>query len=206
MNPKRLVGGLPLVVAIALIGYGVFNKGSIEPRSVRSVGVREGQDEGFPAEVVPGSIHDGDTLRVTSSAPELAKYADDRGEIKVRFACIDAPEKEQKYGVMARDRLRSILRTDKSALARSGKVTIDPVDVDRYGRVVAELWDEDGLVQSHLVLAGAAFPYERYKQNCRNWDWDAVSYSAKWAKEQRLGVWADGVPEYPWEWRRRRGE
>ena len=115
------------------------------------------------------------------------------GEIKVRFACIDAPEKEQRHGIMARDTLRLILA--------AGEVSVDPVDVDRYGRVVAELWNEDGLVQSAMVLSGAAFPYEDYKSNCKSWD--AVSYSGQLAKEQQLGVWVDAIPEYPWEWRRK---
>lgn len=194
MNKKLLTTGFPLAVAIALIATALLDKSQSEPRMIQTIEVRgDWQAEGYPADIVPGSIHDGDTLRVRSTAPELVKYADAKGEIKVRFACIDAPEKEQKHGMMARDTLRSYLQ--------SGKVTIDPVDVDRYGRVVAELWDEDGLVQSHMVLAGAAFPYEQYKENCKNWD--AVSYSAEWAKQQRLGVWADATPEYPWEWRRK---
>ena len=94
---------------------------------------------------------------------------------------------------MARDTLRLILA--------AGEVSVDPVDVDRYGRVVAELWNEDGLVQSAMVLSGAAFPYEDYKSNCKSWD--AVSYSGQLAKEQQLGVWVDAIPEYPWEWRRK---
>lgn len=194
MNKKLLTTGFPLAVAIGLIASAFLNKSQSEPRMMQTIEVPVSwEEEGYPADVVPGSIYDGDTLRVTSSAPELAQYADAKGQIKIRFACIDAPEMAQARGTASRDKLRSFLQ--------SGKVTVNPVDVDRYGRVVAEVWDKDGLVQSYMATAGAAFPYEQYKEDCPNWD--AVSYSAEMAKEQRLGVWADAVPEYPWEWRRK---
>ena len=67
---------------------------------------------------------------------------------------------QQRYGIIARDTLRSILA--------AGEVTVDPVDVDRYGRVVAELWNDDGLMQSAMALSGAAFPDEDYKSNCKS--------------------------------------
>ena len=192
---QKFLSAAPLLIAIVLIGHSVVRgRAESEPRRLQTVEVRgDWQAAGYPAKIVPGSIYDGDTIRVKSTHPELAKYADGKGEIKVRFACIDAPEKQQQHGIMARDTLRSILA--------AGEVSVDPVDVDRYGRVVAELWNEDGLVQSAMVVAGAAFPYEEYKENCKSWD--AVSYSGQLAKEEKVGVWADASPEYPWEWRRR---
>jgi endonuclease YncB( thermonuclease family) len=47
-------------------------------------------------EVIPGSIHDGDTLRVRSPKGEV---------LKVRFACIDAPELKQAMGEESRNHL-----------------------------------------------------------------------------------------------------
>ncbi len=46
--------------------------------------------------LVPGSVYDGDTLRVT----------DGTQEIKIRLCGIDAPEKDQPMGVESRDHLR----------------------------------------------------------------------------------------------------
>ena len=46
--------------------------------------------------LVPGSVYDGDTLRVTDGAQE----------IKIRLCGIDAPEKEQPMGVESWDHLR----------------------------------------------------------------------------------------------------
>jgi micrococcal nuclease len=191
---KKLVSAIPLVIAVGLIAYAFMSRGKAEPTGDNSPRPPAAL-EGYPAQVVSGSIHDGDTIRVTSSAPELAKYADKKGEIKVRFACIDAPETGQKRGAAARSSLQRILADN------GDRVNVQPVDVDRYGRVVAEIWTNEGLVQSIQAGLGDVFPYEQYKANCRNWE--AVSASAEFAKQQRLGVWADAKPEYPWEWRRK---
>jgi micrococcal nuclease len=193
---KKLVSAIPLVIAVGLIAYALLGRGKAEPTGDTSPSPSDTALEGYPAQVVPGSIHDGDTFRVTSSAPELVKYADKKGEIKVRFACIDAPEIAQKRGPAARSSLQQIL-------ADSGnRVNVQPMDVDRYGRVVAEIWTNEGLVQSIQAGLGDVFPYEQYKANCKNWE--AVSASAADAKRSRRGVWADAKPEYPWEWRRRK--
>jgi micrococcal nuclease len=90
-------------------------------------------------EVIPGSIHDGDTLRVRSSKGEV---------IKVRFACVDAPELKQPLGQESRNYLRSMINE------AGGKVKIQIVDVDRYGRSLGEIWTKSGLLQSRMTAAG----------------------------------------------------
>jgi endonuclease YncB( thermonuclease family) len=193
---KKLVSAIPLVIAVGLIAYAFMSRGKANEPTGDNSSSPPAALEGYPAQVVSGSIHDGDTIRVTSSAPELKKYADKKGQIKVRFACIDAPETGQKRGAAARSSLQRILADN------GDRVNVQPVDVDRYGRVVAELWTNEGLVQSIQAGLGDVFPYEQYKQNCKNWE--AVSASAADAKQARRGVWADAKPEYPWEWRRRK--
>ena len=114
-------------------------------------------------------------------------------ELKIRLACIDAPEKKQARGTAAQKRLESIL-------SNGGKVTIEPLTTDKYGRTVAIVWNDSGLVQSQMVLSGDAFAYDDYADECP--EWDAVKYSEDLARGDRLGVWADNKPEFPWEWRR----
>jgi endonuclease YncB( thermonuclease family) len=75
-------------------------------------------------EVVANSIHDGDTLRVRSSDGQV---------LKVRFACIDAPELKQPLGEESRNHLRSFINE------AGGKVKLQIIETDRYGRSVAEL-------------------------------------------------------------------
>jgi endonuclease YncB( thermonuclease family) len=107
-------------------------------------------------EVVANSIHDGDTLRVRSSRGEV---------IKVRFACVDAPELNQEpMGKKSRDYLQWLVN-------RGGnKVKVQAITVDRYGRTVAQLWNNYGLIQSQMAIAGMAYGYEQYKKDCPNWE------------------------------------
>ncbi|KZR78638.1 thermonuclease family protein [Prochlorococcus marinus] len=69
------------------------------------------------------AIGDGDTLTVTEGSQR----------IKVRLACVDAPETSQTpYGITARQALNSVLPVGSDVTLRS-KAT------DRYGRTVAEV-------------------------------------------------------------------
>ena len=76
------------------------------------------------AQLVPGSIYDGDTLRVNLNGVET----------RIRLCGIDAPERDQPLGIAARDHLRSLINQGK------GSIVVVPVKQDRYGRTVAELY------------------------------------------------------------------
>jgi len=131
--------------------------------------------------------YDGDTITVKRNGEKL----------KVRFACIDAPELKQAMGKKSRDYLRSLI--SKS----DGKVGLDIVTTDRYRRSVAEVWinSESGteLVQSLMVVTGNAYPYERYKDDCPSWN--AVKASHEYAENNNIGVWG-GNYQPPWEFRK----
>lgn len=131
--------------------------------------------------------YDGDTITVKRNGEKL----------KVRFACIDAPELKQPMGKQSRDYLRSLI--SKSG----GKVGLNVTASDRYGRSVAEVWVENNgtlqLAQSNMILAGMAYPYERYKNDCLSWE--AVKASQEYAESNRIGVWG-GEYQKPWEYRK----
>ena len=139
-------------------------------------------------EVVLDSVHDGDTFRARRNGQE----------IKVRLACLDAPELQQTLGPSSRDFLRSLL-------LQSNQVILTIVDHDRYGRKVAEVFvptanpDQERFVQYEMVKAGWAYPYEQYANSCPNWD--QVQQAGVEAKQKRLGVWSVNEPK-PWEWRK----
>jgi micrococcal nuclease len=138
-------------------------------------------------EVVANSVHDGDTLRVRS--PKLGTV------LKIRLACIDAPELKQPMGEESRNYLRSIVN-------RGGnKVKLQPITVDRYGRTVAQLWNDSGLIQSQMASAGMAYGYEQYKKDCPNWE--AVRSTQDQAQQARSGIWAlPNGGERPWDYRK----
>jgi endonuclease YncB( thermonuclease family) len=102
--------------------------------------------------------------------------------LKVRFACIDAPEIKQPLGEESRNHLRSIIKKGNN------KVKLQPITIDRYGRTVAELWNGNGLIQSQMAIAVMAYGYEQYKKDCPNW-WEAIESTQAQAQEAKLGVW-----------------
>ncbi len=92
---------------------------------------------------------------------------------------------------------------DKQALSKlvfGKQVNVEPIEQDRYDRLVARLW-LDGLdVNAEMVKQGAAWVYRRYA--------DDPAYCAyeKAARDQKRGLWA--LPRdqraAPWEWRKRK--
>lgn len=139
-------------------------------------------------QVVPGSVHDGDTLRVTDGSQEL----------KIRFCGIDAPEADQPGGTEARDYLQKLLDD------AGGKVKLDIVDSDRYGRQVAEVWagGSNGvqLLNAVMLVNGMAYHYQQYSGSCPNRA--SLISTEEYASTNKLGVWADPGAIPPWEWRK----
>jgi len=193
----KLINALPIMAIVGLGWYSLQPKTSretllsIPANQSASIEIPNGEPDPDPAaslpeyEVVPGSIHDGDTLRVRSSDEQV---------LKVRFACIDAPELKQPLGQESRNYLRSMINE------AGGKVKVKVINTDRYGRSVAEIWTKSGLLQSRMTGAGMAFAYDQYSKDCPNWD--AVKSSEKEAMEFKLGVWRSPNFERPWNYRK----
>ena len=135
-------------------------------------------------------VYDGDTLRVT----------DGKGETKIRFCGIDAPEKDQAGGIESRDHLRSLIAQG------DGSLIVMPVETDRYGRTVAELFvpiggEEEIHLNSQMVMDGHAYHYARYSSSCPNKN--NIVRAEAMAKEQSIGLWINPAAEKPWDWRKR---
>lgn len=178
---------LTLLIAIVILGGCSFIKA---PRgAVLSENNIESSSSDMPVnlaeyEVVAKSVHDGDTLRVRSSQGQV---------LKIRFACIDAPELKQPLGEESRNYLRSIVSKG------GNKVRVQPITVDRYGRTVAQLWNNSGLIQSQMVVAGWAYGYEQYKKDCPNWS--AIESTQTQAQNEKLGIWKS-PQQKPWDYRK----
>ncbi len=99
----------------------------------------------FPARVC--QVQDGDSL-VVKPEGMLRKLTDQ--PIRVRLAGIDAPEYDQPGGREAHSRL--------SDLTRSSNVTLSMKDVDKYSRLVANLYCSQGWANLILVQEGLAHP------------------------------------------------
>lgn len=144
-------GFLPAVIAIAL---GVLAP-KLFPSQINAAldAAAEGQlIEWY--QVVPGSIYDGDTLRVERGGQEL----------KVRLCGIDTPEIEQSMGIEAREHLRSLFAQG------DGSIGVVPIEKDRYERTVAELFviksnSSEIYLNSQMVMDGHAYYYEKYSDS-----------------------------------------
>ena len=128
-------------------------------------------------------IADGDTITVLS----------DKKEYKIRLYGIDTPERGQPFGKKAKE--------FTADMAGMKKVVVDPMDKDRYGRIVGLVYiDGDGeCLNEEILRAGFAWVYRYYckAKFCNKW-----LKIEKWAQEKEKGLWRDKNPVPPWDWRR----
>ena len=136
----------------------------------------QSQNETYQVE----KVIDGDTL-------EISRY----GKIeKVRLIGIDTPETldprkpVQCFGKEASDSAKAML-TGKRV-----KVDFDPIvgEKDKYGRLLAYIWDGDDLVNLRLIKEGYAHEYtyrsQKYKYQTEFKSAEMV------AKESGIGLWS----------------
>ena len=132
----------------------------------------------FTGKVV--GVSDGDTITVLR----------DRTQVKVRLLEIDAPEKAQAFGTKSKESLSEMCFGKTAELANKGK--------DRYGRTLARVTCDGVDANAEQVRRGMAWVYDRYVT-------DKSLYAVQEeAKAERLGLWHDGKPMPPWEWRHRK--
>jgi endonuclease YncB( thermonuclease family) len=78
-------------------------------------------------------------------------------------------------------------------------IDLQPIEQDRYERMVAVVWLEGFNVNEELVRAGMAWAFRRYLR-------DATYCEAEQsARQHGIGLWAAAHAEVaaPWEWRAR---
>ncbi|KAL3837793.1 hypothetical protein ACJIZ3_022384 [Penstemon smallii] len=111
---------------------------------------------------------------------------------RIRLRGIDAPEGKMPYGQKAKEELTKIVE---------GKcLRVLVFDVDRYGRVVGDIYCNGIFVQESMLKKGLAWHYKAYDQRSELDKWE------KEARAKRVGLWATSNPEMPWEWRKDRRE
>ena len=142
-----------------------------------------------PAQYTVKQVSDGDTLTVTDAK---------RVDIKVRFACVDAPEKNQALGQKSKKNLERLITE------AGNRVLLDVLNEDQYRRKVAlvrtKVGNETNLLQLEQIKAGLAWPYEQFASNCPVWN--DVNDAAQTAKRKRIGIWSKRKPVPPWEFRK----
>ncbi len=149
-------------------------------------------------------VSDGDTITLTDSGG---------ADVKVRFACVDAPEiahtKAEKLSKKAVDRdqfkwgNQAQMRVEQLIKQKGNRVTLTITDTDRYGRKISEVRLGDRtFVQEVLVREGLALVYRPYLKNCPSAV--AIEQAETEAKSNHRGVWSDTKFVEPWAYRRRK--
>ncbi len=188
MNLKTFLNAIAIFIGLGLVAF-QFNRGS-QSEQVTVVPQSAEKREFERWNLKEGSIYDGDTLRARRGEEEL----------KIRFCGIDAPEKNQEFGIESRDYLRSLIAKS------DGRIHVLPIEKDRYGRTVAELWipikpDFEGEIHLNtaMVEAGYAYHYQQYSGSCESAE--NLGWAEKIARDDKLGVW-NGSHQEPWEFRK----
>lgn len=107
---------------------------------------------------------------------------------KVRLRGIDAPESSMPFGPEAKAMLQSLVEGQALHLL--------VYTVDRYGRIVADVFCNKGLVQEILLKNGACWHYLAYDKRPELSKWEQE------ARKKRVGLWADPNAMKPWEYRK----
>lgn len=132
-------------------------------------------------------VVDGDTVDVLVA---------EHDSYRIRLAGIDAPEKAQPFGKVAKQAM--------SDLVMGHDVLVEYEKRDRYGRIVGVVMVGASDAGLGLIQQGLAWHYKRYAneqtlQQRLNYD-----EAENAARMKRSGLWSDSTPTPPWEWRRHR--
>lgn len=125
-------------------------------------------------------VLDGDTVKLRS----------DWHIYKIRLAGIDAPEKQQAYGVQSKIYLEHLL-ADKDVLVKV-------VSCDQYGRYVGRIYLGGKDINGEMIRSGYAWHYNHFDSN--------PVYAGFMLDAQRAnrGLWQEAHPTPPWIFRKGR--
>ena len=134
----------------------------------------------FTGKVV--GVTDGDTITVLYQGNK---------QYKVRLQHIDCPENGQPFATKAKQSL--------SAKVFGKTVTIKWEEMDRYKRILGDVYVDKQWVNLALVQEGVAWHYKFYSKD------KAMAAAEAKAKAGKLGIWSMPNPTAPWDFRRGKG-
>jgi endonuclease YncB( thermonuclease family) len=108
---------------------------------------------------------------------------------KVRLCAIDAPEKQQPFGKAGTDKLTQL------ALNKNVRLVSNSIDI--FGRIVAEVWLNNRLINAEMLRAGLAYTYG----SCPTQKTILIS-AEKVAIANKFGVWQSEQIK-PWIYRKK---
>jgi endonuclease YncB( thermonuclease family) len=142
----------------------------------------------------------GSSTRPASQIVGIARVLDgdtiDLNGERIRLRGIDAAEDGQRCGLPGGGTwdCAGAATARLQALTAGRTTTCDPIERDRYGRIVAVCRVADTDVQEVLTREGLAWAYRQYSRS--------YVTAEEAARADGIGIW-QGPAEPPWEWRRR---
>jgi len=139
-------------------------------------------------------IHDGDTVSIITDSFLGILVKTER----VRLIGIDAPElAQEQWGRRAKNHLRKLIKESDWQV----KIEFDIQKRDKYGRILAYLWDRQGrMINYMMVKHGYAMVYT-VPPNVKYAE--LFVEAQRLARQERKGIWKEnGVIETPSEWRK----
>ncbi|AER40767.1 MAG: thermonuclease family protein [Flavobacteriales bacterium] len=123
-------------------------------------------------------IYDGDTFKIKGKMKEY----------KIRISDIDCPEKNQSYGVIAKNFLK------KKILNK--KVLIKNVKKDKYNRLVGlVIYDNNKDLGKEILESGLAWVW-KFSKNIQYKKIEDI------AKRNKIGLWKKKKPINPYDWKK----
>jgi endonuclease YncB( thermonuclease family) len=123
-------------------------------------------------------ISDGDTLTVLN---------ENKRQVKIRMAEIDAPESKQAFGTQSKKSL--------SDICFKKPVIVDDHGTDRYKRTLGRIRCDGIDANAEQVRRGMAWAYKQYLTD------QSIADLEESAKAGKAGLWVDENPTPPWEFR-----
>ena len=105
----------------------------------------------------------------------------------IHLAEIDAPEKNQPYGDISRQKL--------AARLMGHVVRVTYFEKDRFNHIAGTVNLGDRWINAEVLAEGSAWHDKRYSDD------DELDTAEQQARSRRLGLWAEEQPVPPWEWR-----
>ena len=132
---------------------------------------------------VVSEVRDGETVVVTSN----------KQKVTVILKGVDAPEMKQEYGEVAQQHL--------ATLVLNKTVDVDFTEM-RDGNLVGKVTCNSADIGLQVIRDGVAWYAAKSDHNLSDADRRMYLEAEQVARKERRGLWQEGTPMPPWEWRR----
>ena len=141
-----------------------------------SISILFGNDSAEAIEIM--QYYDGDTVKIKDGVYEY----------KLRLTDIDAPERNQEYGIRSR---RALMQ-----FCENTQVQVYLYGVDSYKRKLGKLHCNNQEANQWMVENGHAWFNKGFSMNY------TLDIAQQNAKQERLGLWQSEHAQPPWQWRK----